>query len=101
MSKDNVKQMFGKIEKDADLQKKYFELMNQHHKESETALFKKIIEFGKTENFSFSVEDVAAFKAELIAPDNNKSEIRENELNLISGGIHRTGSDNRSSRKFF
>jgi hypothetical protein len=32
MSKDNVKQMFGKMEKDAQLQKKYAELMQTHQK---------------------------------------------------------------------
>jgi len=48
MSKDNVKQLFGKMEKDSELQKKYASLMRAHQIETEKSLADKLVELGKT-----------------------------------------------------
>ncbi len=57
MSKENVKQMFGKLGNDAALKEKYAELMQAHQKESENKIAETIIKLGKTSGFEFSKED--------------------------------------------
>ena len=98
MSKDNVKQMFGKMEKDAALQKKYAELMQAHQKESEKALTDKLIELGKTSGFEFSKDDLMAARAELLDDNNSNAELSGSDLGNVAGGIfHR--STPKGSRK--
>jgi hypothetical protein len=86
MSKDNVKQMFGKMEKDAELQKKYAELMQAHQKETEKALTDKLVEFGKTSGFGFSKDDLLAARAELVDKLNSNKELSDGDLTNVAGG---------------
>jgi len=86
MSKDNVKKMFGKIEKDAGLQKKYAELMQGHSKEAEKSLAEKLIGFGKAEGFSFSKDDLLAARAEVIDRINSNKELSAEDLSKVAGG---------------
>jgi len=86
MSKDNVKQMFGKMEKDAEFQKKYTELMQAHLKEAEKALNEKLIELGKTSGFAFSKDDLMAARAELVDKLNSNKELSDGDLANVAGG---------------
>jgi len=86
MSKDNVKQMFEKIEKDAALKGKYAELMQAHQKEAEKLLTGKIIELGKTSGFAFSNEDLLAARAELMDKVNSNKELSDGDLANVAGG---------------
>jgi len=86
MSKDNVKKMFGKIEKDAALQKKYAELMQAHQKETEKALTDKLVELGKTSGFEFSKDDLLAARAELIDKAHSNKELSNEDLAKVAGG---------------
>ncbi len=86
MSKETVKQMFGKIEKDAQLQKKYAELMRLHQAETEKAMAEKLIEFGKTAGLAFSNEDLMAARAELIDNANSNHELSNSDLASVAGG---------------
>jgi len=86
MSKDSVKQMFGKMEKNEELQKKYAALMQAHQKESEKAMAEKLIEFGKTSGFAFSKEDLLAARAEVIDKFNSNKELSDGDLASVAGG---------------
>ena len=86
MSKDNVKQMFGKMEKDAALKAKYAELMQAHQKDAEKAMAEKLIEFGKTSGFAFSKDDLLAARAELMDNVNSNNELSDKDLTKVAGG---------------
>jgi len=89
MSKDNVKQMFGKLEKDAELQKKYAALMQADQKESETKMAEKLIELGKTSGFAFSRDDLIAARAEVMDKTNSNRELSDGDLANVAGGSKR------------
>jgi len=86
MSKDMVKQMFGKMEKDAALKAKYAQLMQAHQKDAEKLLAGKLIEFGKTSGFAFSNEDLLAARAELMDKVNSNKELADGDLANVAGG---------------
>jgi len=86
MSKDNVKKLFGRIEKDAELQKKYAALMQAHQKETENALSGKLVDLGKTSGFIFSSDDLIAVRAELVDKMNSNRELSDNDLADVAGG---------------
>jgi len=86
MSKDNVKQMFGKMEKDAALKGKYAELMQAHQKDAENKMAEKLIEFGKTSGFAFSKEDLLAARAEVTDKANSNKELSDGDLASVAGG---------------
>ncbi len=86
MSKDNVKQMFGKMEKDAELQKKYASLMRAHQIETEKNLVDKLVELGKASGFAFSKDDLLAARAELADKVNDGGELSEKDLVAVAGG---------------
>ena len=87
MSKDNVKQMFGKIEKDAALKAEYARLMQAHQIETEKKLSDKLIEFGKTSGFAFSKDDLMAARAEIIDKSNSNKELSQDDLDNVAGGV--------------
>ncbi|HNY13339.1 MAG TPA: Nif11 family protein [Candidatus Wallbacteria bacterium] len=86
MSKDNVKKMFGKMNKEAELQKKYTAIMQEHQKEAEKNLADKLVEFGKTSGFSFSKDDLIAARAELMDKANSNKELSDTDLANVAGG---------------
>jgi len=86
MSKDNVKNMFAKFEKDADLKKKYVELMKYHQNETEKTLSDKLIELGKNSGFDFSKDDLLAARSEFMDIINSNSELADNDLSSVTGG---------------
>jgi len=86
MSKDNVKQMFGKMEKDAALKGKYADLMKAHQKDAENKMAEKLIEFGKTSGFAFSKDDLLAARAELADKANSNKELSDGDLASVAGG---------------
>jgi len=89
MSRENVRKMFGKIEKDSVLNGKYVELMRAHQKETDRILADKLVELGKTSGFDFSGNDLLAARAELIDGTNANKELSENDLEKVAGGISR------------
>ena len=89
MSKDAVKQMFGKMEKDAALKNKYAELMQAHQKDTEKILADKLIELGKTSGFAFSKEDLLAARAEVMDKTNSNKELSDSDLAGVAGGTER------------
>ncbi len=86
MSKNNVKQMFGKMEKDAELHKKYAVLMQAHQLETEKNLADKLVEFGKTAGFTFSKENLMAARSELADKINENKELSDEDLSNVAGG---------------
>ena len=86
MSKDSVKQMFGKMEKDEALKGKYAELMQAHQKDTENKLAEKLIELGKTSGFAFSKEELLAARAELMDKNNSNKELSDDDLEKVAGG---------------
>jgi len=86
MSKENVKKMFGKLEKDAEFQKKYMALMQAQAKETDDALAGRLIEFGKSEGFSFTNGDLQAARAELADRMNASGELSDADLVKVAGG---------------
>jgi len=93
MSKDKVKKFFGKMEKDADLLKKYSELMQTHQKEAEKALADKLIDLGKTSGYLFSKEDLLSARAEMLDKVNSNKELSDGDLvRVAGGGVLKTGT---------
>jgi len=86
MSKDAVKQMFGKMEKDTALKTKYAQLMQAHQIETEKTLTEKLIEFGKTAGFIFSKENLMAARSELADKINENKELSDEDLSNVAGG---------------
>jgi len=86
MSKDNVKQMFGKMEKDAALKGKYADLMKAHQKDAENKMAEKLIEFGKTSGFAFSKDDLLAARSEIMDKANSNKELSDGDLANVAGG---------------
>jgi len=86
MSKDNVKQMFGKMEKDSALKDKYAQLVQSHQNESEKKLTEKLVELGQTSGFVFSKDDLVAARAELIDNANSNGELADGDLAKVAGG---------------
>ncbi|HNY13337.1 MAG TPA: hypothetical protein PKK26_17235 [Candidatus Wallbacteria bacterium] len=93
MITDNVKQMFGKIEKDAHLQKKYVELMQAHQSETQKELADKLVEFGKTSGFVFSKDELLAARAELIDRLNENKDLTDADLVRVAGGAAGSAKD--------
>ena len=86
MSKDDVKRMFGKLEKDAALKGKYADLLKAHQKDAENKMAEKLIEFGKTSGFAFSKDDLLAARSELADNSNLNKELSAEDLNNVAGG---------------
>jgi len=86
MSIDNVRKMFAIIEKDQNFQKKYADLITCHGRETEKTLADKLVEFGRTENFNFTNDDLMAARAELADKLNSNGELNEKDLTNVSGG---------------
>jgi len=93
MSKDSVKQLFGKMEKDAALKGKYAELMKAHKIETDHKLAEKLIELGKTSGFAFSKEELLAARAEFVDTVNSNRELSDGDLASVAGGGSRQKSD--------
>ena len=87
MSKDDVKKMFSKIEKDAGFQKNYFRIIQEHQKEAENFMADRLIEFGKISGFSFTKDDLMAARAELVDKFNSNMELAEKDLASVAGGL--------------
>jgi len=86
MSKDNVKMMFGKMEKEAQLQEKYLELLRRNQNLTENVLTEKLIEFGRSSGFAFSKNDLMAARAEIMDKANSNRELSDNDLSNVAGG---------------
>jgi len=86
MSKDNVKQMFGKMEKDTVLKGKYVELMQASQKDAENKMAEKLIEFGKISGFEFSKDDLLAARVEIMDKLNSSNELSDGDLANVAGG---------------
>lgn len=98
MSKDNVKKLFEKIQKDKEFQKKYLELMQAHGKDPENVLAERLAEFGKTSGFDFGRNDLTAARAELMDKKNDGNELSDKDLSSVAGGCDCGGS--RKDRMF-
>jgi len=90
MSKDAVKQMFGKMENDSALKGKYAGLMQAHQKDAENTLAEKLVELGKTSGFAFSKDDLLAARTEFMDKANSNKELTDGDLANVAGG--NTGS---------
>ena len=86
MSKDNVKKMFGKIEKEAEFQKKYAELILACRREADKILADKLVELGQASGFVFSIDDLTAARTELADHLNATRELSDNDLAKVAGG---------------
>jgi len=86
MSKENVKKLFGEIEKDIELQKKYASLMQSQQKEIEKKLLEKLVEFGQTSGFAFSKDDLISARTELMDKVNSNRELSDGDLANVAGG---------------
>jgi len=86
MSVDNVKKLFGKMEKDVELQKKYFSMAPGNQKETEKMLSDRLVEFGKMLGFDFSKDDLLAARAELMDRVNSNRELADDDLAKVAGG---------------
>jgi len=86
MSKDDVGKLFGKIEKDSSLRKRYADLIQAHQEENEKRLAEKLVELGKTSGFDFSKDDLLAARVELIDRANSGGELSEKDLANVAGG---------------
>ncbi|HNY12823.1 MAG TPA: Nif11-like leader peptide family natural product precursor [Candidatus Wallbacteria bacterium] len=93
MSKDNVKQMFMKIEKDAQLKNKFAQLMKTNKNQTETVMVEKLIEFGKSAGFAFSKDDLMAARAELVDKANSNKELSDGDLSKVAGGGASKGNE--------
>lgn len=94
MSKDAVKQMFAKLEKDPALKEKYVSALKTNAAEAEKTLQAKLVEIGKSAGFSFSSDDLLAARAELADNANSNRELDEADLATVAGG------DTRGKVKF-
>lgn len=83
MSKEIVKKMFSQIEENADLKKKYVELIETYKTEANDKFFDKLIELGKASGFVFSKDDILAAGSE-------SRELSDDELSNVAGGFHFT-----------
>ncbi|MEZ7891100.1 MAG: Nif11-like leader peptide family natural product precursor [Candidatus Wallbacteria bacterium] len=84
MSKDNVRQMINKIEKNPEFQKKYEELILKCKNAAGEVNADKIVEFGKTAGLEFTKDE---FKEVINELQNQKSgELSEAELANVAGG---------------
>jgi len=86
MSKDNVKKMFAKIEKDMKLTQEYIDLLKEHGQSSEKIIMEKLVEFGKKSGFIFSSDDLIAARAELMDKKNSNAELADDDLEKVAGG---------------
>jgi predicted ribosomally synthesized peptide with nif11-like leader len=80
MSKEIVKKMYSQIEENADLMKKYVELIETLKTEASDKFFDKFIELGKASGFVFSKDDI-------LAADSESRELSDDELSNVAGGI--------------
>ncbi len=86
MSKDTVKQMFGKMEKEAQLQEKYLEMLRRNQNLTEDVLAEKLIEFGRSSGFAFSKNDLMAARSEILDNANSNRELSDGDLSSLAGG---------------
>ena len=82
MSQENVKKFFAEIEKNQGLKTKYAEVM----KDSEKALFGKIVELGKQSGFSFTEADLSDLHAAAMDKMNENGELCDSDLTAAAGG---------------
>jgi len=86
MSRENVKNLFRKMENDTELKMKYAEMVMEHSKNAEKALTEKIVILGKTSGFVFTNEDLIAARAELLDVVNSGGELSDDDLAEVAGG---------------
>jgi len=86
MSREEVKKLFGGIEKDEKLKGNFTELIREHTRETEKMLAEKIAELGRSSGFEFSKDDLFAARAELMDKINANEELNDNDLATVSGG---------------
>jgi len=86
MSKDNVKKMFAKLEKDQALMKEYVEIIRSQQALVEKELAEKLISLGNAKGFSFNMQDLIDAKNELIDKTNSNRELAESDLANVAGG---------------
>jgi len=94
VSKDAVKEMFGKMEKDGALKNKYAELIRAHQKDAENKMAEKLIEFGKTSGFAFSKNDLLEARAELTDKADSNKELSDGDLVSVAGGGNQKSNNN-------
>jgi len=87
MSKENVKNMFIKIQKDENLQKKYAQLMKEHGEYMQGLLADMLIKLGKSSGFDFSKDELIAARAQLIDNANSNKELSTDDLANVAGGL--------------
>jgi len=100
MSKENVKKLFEKIQKDAELQKNYAEIMQASGKGSEKSLADKLVGLGKANGFEFTSKDLEAARNELIDRVNENGELDDNALSGVAGGAKKGGTSQHYKKEY-
>lgn len=79
-----MKELYLKVTKDADLQAKITEILKNAEKAGEDTTKERLIQFAKEEGFEITVEEMQAFFKDLA--ENNSTELSAAELDMVAGG---------------
>ncbi len=90
MSKENVKKFFIKVEQDETVRKNFLASMAGIKPEAQNETVEKIIQTAKAEGFEFNAEELFEARAELIDAASSNTELSDENLNCVSGGIKST-----------
>ena len=87
MSKENVKNFFGKVEQDETVRKNFLAAMESIKPETQNEAAEKIIQTAKAAGFNFNAEELFEARAELSDIANSNPELSDKQLGAVSGGV--------------
>lgn len=85
-----MKELYEKVATDADLQKKFGEILSEGEKAGKEATEDKLLAFAKDAGYSLSIAEMQEFFKEL--EKNQKGELSDLELDMVAGGKSERGS---------
>ncbi|MEL7654736.1 MAG: Nif11-like leader peptide family RiPP precursor [Bacillota bacterium] len=92
---ERMKALYQKVAGDADLQSKFFEIINGDEELEGNEIQRQLIEFAKEAGFDITIEEMNEFFKEL---NENQDELSESELDMVAGG---KGSLKRDVKELF
>lgn len=85
MIMSKMQELFEKVSKNSALRKKFMEIVQGAANPVEVATKEKLITFAKEAGYDITFEEMQSFFKDL--KENNKGELLEEELKMVSGGI--------------
>lgn len=86
MSKENVKNFFEELEKNAGLKMKFIDLMKKHHEELSSDMENELLKIAADSGFPFTSLELHDIRSGIIEEVNGNIALSDEELSVAAGG---------------